>query len=1298
MAGISIYSTLAQEGRDVKNNYTDYQYRLQYVSRSNNTNTKKQGISPLSIINDEHLEYTYNNDTYNISTLSFVDNFSKDKQDWTNDYDDSSFDILSHLNNNLNIDFIDLLSQTKMIASVNNYLNQFVIRDGIEQGVRNIIDKVLTSHDEVPVVDYKWVVNEDDSSKMVVDDSRLYTVGLNNIGQIVDATFDGYNSKVFAIGNQINWLNESYTKGAVKKGNLNSANLLTFIDSELYKNDWFADSSVQYKNLDLYISYINQISSKFNIETKYRNQMVYSNQDQKIEFVDRTSDIYGTTFQKSNSVNIKMIKKEEHYNQYSSNTILLSNRFASKNNFDVGGSFDFANNKGAVLNFNIGGLVMDYNNSYPLIYDTDVIPNTTSEAIVYVSDSMFNDKSQIKSNYVVDNSLILFSHNGDNFGDDFSDFQNVLHLNPQNILEATKLTKNDTLTNKLRNNMINYFASAFLYSFLFLFLIFFIIGLSSIAVLITKDIKAKMQMLGILKANGYYNFEIALEYGLKTFIPTLIAGVIGYLLMFGVQALIFQQTQMFFDFNIHMNLFIWQFILFYCCISIFMFLFGLLTALWCLRGKTIDLINMQEKGKNKNILLNLIDKLKIKHYGVVITLKQFATSFKKVISLSVIMFIVATLISLLMSVPVGIKKIETDYYKNVDYTLSNQYQLPTVNAPLSYYSSYDDSESYDTIMPDAYDIDGTGKPLKLSDIDFDNTNIDYLFNIFGYNFLYLKNKHFSIGAFNNIIDLQKSLSQSCSQNNVCSIRGLLDQLASSVLPSFFGQEAGTTTSGWQDMLTQMIISKMPPELLEYWNDPEIQNQFSIDIQSTKYDKKHDELITDVLVSANDNSADLIGLNETTNLINIDLDKIKNNNEIIASTAFLSKTNTKVGSTVSVDYSIPKMQVYDVNNHNYTDIDNDWWFYDEAGNLNSSDFIPLTQTDLTKYTYEDVEKGFGFGSQYYYNDDDELVPFYKINNVVLKIPNSIVLPDSLIKKGVVESEDGFYLINPYSWKFSDSSDSVNTFSGLIQYIQAFGKEPDTWYDVASNYKVDEESNKNNFITVNNVNETAKYKIIGEVGIYDKNSLYTYGDYLNQSIGIPSSVSSNWFNAKISDNEILEDLFTRFGVAIKDGNSSFEGIKNFNSQTKSTNPVGEKIAMFDQIYLFTLKLVILFLIIIFVIAIVSVSMVSGIFIEKFYNTIILYKVMGYRNFEIHKMILGIFLPVNVLFTIIGSFIPTIVVYAAIKLLASSGGMVIPSIFMWYIPIGVDAVITLLYISIYWYNYNSFNKKHIQEKLQF
>jgi predicted lysophospholipase L1 biosynthesis ABC-type transport system permease subunit len=205
-------------------------------------------------------------------------------------------------------------------------------------------------------------------------------------------------------------------------------------------------------------------------------------------------------------------------------------------------------------------------------------------------------------------------------------------------------------------------------------------------------------------------------------------------------------------------------------------------------------------------------------------------------------------------------------------------------------------------------------------------------------------------------------------------------------------------------------------------------------------------------------------------------------------------------------------------------------------------------------------------------------------------------------------------------------------------------------------------------------------------------------LNQSIGIPSSVSSNWFNAKISDNEILEDLFTRFGVAIKDGNSSFEGIKNFNSQTKSTNPVGEKIAMFDQIYLFTLKLVILFLIIIFVIAIVSVSMVSGIFIEKFYNTIILYKVMGYRNFEIHKMILGIFLPVNVLFTIIGSFIPTIVVYAAIKLLASSGGMVIPSIFMWYIPIGVDAVITLLYISIYWYNYNSFNKKHIQEKLQF
>jgi hypothetical protein len=127
-------------------------------------------------------------------------------------------------------------------------------------------------------------------------------------------------------------------------------------------------------------------------------------------------------------------------------------------------------------------------------------------------------------------------------------------------------------------------------------------------------------------------------------------------------------------------------------------------------------------------------------------------------------------------------------------------------------------------------------------------------------------------------------------------------------------------------------------------------------------------------------------------------------------------------------------------------------------------------------------------------------------------------------------------------------------------------------------------------------------------------------------------------------------------VTDGNTSFAGLKNIKSQTAGTNFIGMKLQVFNTLYSFAIGIVIIFMLIIIIIVIISISMVSGIFIEQFYNTIMLFKVTGYRNGEINRMILGIYLPLNLLLVTLGAFIPPIVASIVINVLAS-GGLLIP-----------------------------------------
>jgi hypothetical protein len=1278
-----------------------------------NTAIQKEGVSFLNYEitnNNEEIYKDYKNNEYTFSSMELFNknnfDFENNEEQMVKEIENNTFSLFKYFKNKYFSDAtIEMIERTTLYQNMNNYFYDFYeYWNGQNEDVASKLQElVFTEHDERPNVTISI-----DGDKIVYDETELYTVGLNRIGEVVSGEYTSTTLNLFSIGSKLNFLDTAIKKddnqfSAVKQ-NVPNTTLIAFTDENMYDNDWFVDASTDERNLDLYINLINDIANKNGFNARYKNEIIYSNKEtkEKFAFVDRTIIEFGG-YTHLNSVNLNITSKRDHFNDFDVNSVVMSQRYAAKNGYSVTGSKVFVFKTDVTeLSFTVAGLAYDYQNVFPLMYDSDIIPDTQHEATLYVNGGLFSNKGKILDNYIADNSEILFEHIGNNVtSDDAQALSKALSINPFDITQGKSLGKMNGITNVLRDNAVGYLASFLGWSISFLFLIFFIIGLASIYVLTIKDIKKNLVTLGILKANGYTNAEIALEYGLKMLIPSLIAGILAYPCLIGIQAIVFSQIGDFFDFNIAFNYFIIPYLLIFVLFNIFIFCFGYLSALFKLWHPTIKLINEQIDKERQPISLKLIDKLNLKKYSTRMTLKQFAISWKKIVSLSFTMLISSILISLLILTPVGINNVKNNHYANQDYSLENDYQTALPNNPMSYSTYYTDQNDSETFYPTMYQKDFTGDLIDVDKINYadpDNSDsgdadVSYASDAFGLTFVYLKNKHFSINAFEKMINIYED----------SDLEGILSNVIDQIIPGFFGQ-ASPNVSNWEDALSSLVVAKMPPELLEYWNDVEKRNQFSIDFQTTKYTAGTDELVSWYQNAVDDNKTfNLIGINDG-DFVKANLDEVKSGNDIIASDKLLSDLNLKVGYTVQSTVTTPTLKIKTTDG--YKAIDPNWWMYDV--NENNNNLIPITDTDLSKYTFayakgDKDSEGYehvGYGMPYYTDADGNYHSYYSVQNVVLKIPTNLINPDDWKiedgydlfnpDNGVVTEQDGYYLIHPYNWKISGQSLSTKSFGELLAYILAMGKEPDTWYDIATNNKF---GDNGKLITTENDDKVVNYKIVDSIGIYDQDVAYTTRENVNATLGVADGATSTWFNGKLSKDEENGDIYSRFGIVVTDGNTSFAGLKNIKSQTAGTNFIGMKLQVFNTLYSFAIGIVIIFMLIIIIIVIISISMVSGIFIEQFYNTIMLFKVMGYRNSEINRMILGIYLPLNLLLVTLGAFIPPIVASIVINVLAS-GGLLIPLNFIWSVPIILIVIIGFIFGLIYTINYRSFIKLHINE----
>jgi hypothetical protein len=1070
--------------------------------------------------------------------------------------------------------------------------------------------------------------------------------------------------------------------------NLNSA--FGLADSQLYKSDWFEEEKkpLGIKNLDLYMEYLNTISQKYNFNSRFYNSYIYSNyvKNEKVLIVDKTATTFGK--ENYNSVNLELTEADSNINLYQRDVAIISNRYAKRNNISLLDKMpmETGDKKFSLI---VGGFGYDYNLVYPVIFSSDYFPNTKNEVTYFVNDTLLADDNELSQNYITENSKLFFSYNGSNLQNDLEQFNNHLFLSPLNVTKGTKIAENSSLNNSLRFDAINRLASYFAISFVVIFAITLAVALISIFILISRQLQQRIANLGIMKAEGLKNSEISLEYGIKVGIPTLIAVIVSYPFVLLFQYIFDLIIQPFFEPTFQLDYFALYTIVAMIVLTIVLSLFSYVRSLVFLKKRTIDLIDKKEINKN-SFAMTLVDKMKIKKFSSKFALKQFSVSYKKIFSLSFVLGLTVFLSSLFIAIPNDVKEVKDKYFAFYNYNLSDQYQQQVVNIPQNRYVTYDKTGTYESFFPDMYEL-ADGTQIKTDDVDFSG-DLSQVANGFVFNLLYLKNKSFSIEGFKSLI--QKFTDQNGYDQS--GITGILNDFAKMVLPSIFDVSVNMTDNDdYESIITKMVTKMMPAELLQYWSDEETRNNFSFDFMTTNYDNSTDELETKVDGSVNGVDVQDTGAASDQTLLNVDINKLQHN-EAYISKKMANTLDLKSGDTFDFNYELPTLEYLGVDKTYHKIDSNDFAYQTDDGDLTD-----ILKTDLSHYTYENTDLEIGKGTPYYF-DGTTYRPYYKVQNIVLKIKKADINTEwfnqsynnpenNLFDSNNVMEDDGEnYLIHLYDWRYQ-SANYVHNYNDVFAMS---GSLPINWYDDAIGVQ---QKGYGSFLKIVNEPGQINYKVKGLLNIYNQNAVYTNQDELNATMGLTSYNNRQYFNTINSSDSRQKDALLRVGFTKLDGNTSITSLGGLKIQTKKNDLLLNELEVLNEIYQLALSMSLMFILMVVTISIIILSAISQQFILQFAKMISILKTIGYKNKEINGMLLKILLPSCIVFVVIAAFIPNFM-FMIVNTALRENNILIPSIFNWIIPISTIAIVLMIFGLIYYVNYKKIISDNIQKQMMF
>lgn len=845
-------------------------------------------------------------------------------------------------------------------------------------------------------------------------------------------------------------------------------------------------------------------------------------------------------------------------------TFAVSIGYASARNLVLGNSYNIFDGTGITpppdgsevpSEFRFDATAGDSMNTYPTIYDEDLVTNNSKDGIFYLLNNNFRlyfdegdggNDPYVSSDKYQDISRTYLKYNlknQKNMNNDMQEYRlylanNIVNLGKaediintstkpiENISASNIISSKSSATINLKSNLLPNLTKIFILIAITFTGLFAVIVLFVVYHIVKKLLVKQKTQLGNLKSLGVRKTKLVVNFISYMLVPLFVVVPLSWAVAIGLEKLVIGIFATYFNIEnnlpINWHLLIYEMLISFVLVGFMVFFISFLT----IRQHPLELLNNEEKYRKHTFINNVVSKFKYFKFTSKLRSKIIVTSFGDIFTYFLIFFISSMVLSSCLILPGTVKKMSNTYYSNIKYQNKFDYGYIYSNVPTTRYGFYqtnyedegNDSDNSRGALENkastlsAYWKDKNGDYKSLLNqknwASDDNYRAAFEYVLIN-NLLSIKGFSLSVNQLDKLVDISRSIGDS---NDVSTDINLL---VDTFLPQIFGQKTLPSGTSYTDAIKEMANNLVPSSVKSQWDkNNNLFKLFSINFGKMSYDPNNDQLYTSIdgyagNPGANQQSVSIYGINKDSKNQNLNIDNIDNFLSYDANTA-KNGSEKIIPVTVNKKLKLHKWKVGNVypiyikDNKAYfinKPIENSWWIYNNS-TLSDKDY--LWRTDLSKLTYiSSGEDNSVIKSGLYYKNNDQYIPYSNVQDIQLKIPAKTFEPNSIQAKLLQKVNNDYkeysnnqsVVYNP-SEEFKISPFDVRQYDNNkplpINDLTSVASHTKNWWYFAI---------KDGLITQNNnyVDSGYKVKVKGYQNLYDGYSIYMSQTAANEILG-------------------------------------------------------------------------------------------------------------------------------------------------------------------------------------------------------
>jgi putative ABC transport system permease protein len=953
---------------------------------------------------------------------------------------------------------------------------------------------------------------------------------------------------------------KNYEKTDLLKTIINGKTEYTY-DSEIYSNSYLFNA---YNELVADLSNFKTVDMSQTIMwgiggVKYR--FISAFYDKTVKDSEGNITQLGQWYQ-PDMVNIFDQVNEQERSNFIRSTFAVTAGYAKSQNWDLGQSYNIIPGKSDIA-LTFDATVGDSMNTYPTIYDEDILTDKDTQAIFYLHNADFGDYfgGEVDSNQFQDTSRIYMKHIDDQNNDmefdkdvyqlylannltslgdvqtkinNMSSDTNIGDIESNNSASNIQAYKDTTIVN-MRSSLLPKTAKMFMWISISLTIVFIAVIVFVVYNIVRKFLQSQRSQLGNLKSLGVRKTKLITNFVIYMLFPVLFIVPIGWGVSISLETVVMNIFNTYFNISPVIPIG-WQFLLIEWVAAFAIIGFVVWYLAWrTIRKEPLILMNPNTEMTKVSWINRISSKLHVKKFTTRMRLTILTTSIKNIVSYFFVFLIAGLILTISLVVPSTIKGMTSEYYANVNYENGYEYSGVYSNVPTTRYGFYnisntsEDERGIDEAMASSINTyfkvtgeDGSENYTSL----FDNRDQDAFWNengavnlfdqTFYNNLLAINGVNFSIDTFDKLLDRMSAVDDEAKITVAASV----NTLACSVVPKLFGQpviELDGEPDQYDSCISQVSSNLIPSTVKELWaNDENEKKLFSLDFNKISYDANQDQLYTRIEGYVGDNPSTQIdsyiyGIDKNSRNQNLNLANTENflddstTSKVIPVTVNKKMTlrGYKKGDTISFSSFDNKIYLGDPKKDGVA-LTPDMWAYENTDGTYTNNLFDGS-IDLNHMTYNENE-------QYYLDTDGTIKPYHLIQNVVLKLPKDYVgkIKDinaaySALKNNDIKVEDDYYIIHPFDTRvYEDGEPAPIGIDSLSDENVSY-----TWWGLATNgVEIPQDDSHPDAIKADKIlykNETPvktsyTLKIVGVQDLYDGYSIYMSQSNANRILGL------------------------------------------------------------------------------------------------------------------------------------------------------------------------------------------------------